>query len=162
MVSLARVAVPRENAVPPFADCYVLVNSRSKSRVEEFLVHFLPERRSSADEFEIPQYSDAPDRVFHSAEEALSYLEKSPSEGHALYWANKSSGEPRRAMVFPTVDGQMIFGISCDSHAEGKADKMLEKMKELLRSSCGYIAYEEPPPRSAEEFISIVNSLKTK
>ena len=148
--------------MPPLADCYVLVNSRSKRRVEEFLTHFLPRHRSSADEFEIPQYSDRPDRVFHSAADALSYLEENPNEAHALYWANEDKTDPRHGMVFPTIDGQMIFGLSCDCEDERLPGQVLERMKAFLKSPNGYILFEEPPPRSAEEFVSVVKSLITK
>jgi hypothetical protein len=148
--------------MPPLADCYVLVNARSKSLVDEFLAHFLPCHRPSADEYEMPQYSDNPEQVFHAADEALSYLEEHPNEAHALYLANEASGEPCRGMVFPTLDGQMIFGLSYDCSNEVVLDRFLERMKSFLKSSIGYICFEEPPPRTAEEFVKVTKLLTIK
>jgi hypothetical protein len=147
-----------ENDVPPLADCYVLVDSRSKKLVGEFLSHFLPSRRSCADEFEMPQFSDNPEVVFRTEDEALSYLEEHPNETHALYWANEMSVEPRYGMVFPTNDGQIIFGLSCDDQDLLIPGQFLERMKTFLKSSKVYIAFEEPPPNSADEFMTVMKS----
>jgi hypothetical protein len=148
-----------EDNVPPFADCYVLVNSRSKKLVQEFLAHFLPKRRAWADEYEVPQYSDKPEQVFRTTEDALAYLEEHPHEHHGLYWANEGRGDTRRGMVFPTSDGEMIYGLSCDAKDPKIADKLLDAMKLFLKSEIGCIAIEEPPPESAQGFKELVESL---
>ena len=145
--------------MPAFADCYVLVGSRSKTLVEDFLAHFLPHHIASADEYQVPQYSDKPEHVFPTACDVLSYLERHASEAHALYWANEDPGNVRFGLVFPTSDGQMIFGISCDSDNEKVANKLLHSMKQFFKTEFGYITGEEPPPETAQEFMEIVESL---
>src|SRR4051812_26434448 len=118
--------------MPGLADCYVLVNSRSKKLVEEFLAHFMPQHRELADEYEIPQSSEKPIQVFRTAGDALSYLENHQDEGHALYWENQACGEARFGMVFPTPDGQMICGLSCHSEEGRIADGLFNAMKHFL------------------------------
>jgi tetratricopeptide (TPR) repeat protein len=149
--------------MPVLVDCYVLVNFRSKILVDSFLSHFLPHhkrlsqvgKRCAAD-YEVPQYSPLSNRVFKSAAELFSHLEEHPNEGDALYWENEESGEPRMGMVFPTIDGQLVFGLSCNYEDDGLPNRLLERMKTFLNSSNGYVTYEESPPRTAQDFISNV------
>jgi hypothetical protein len=152
----------RGSDMPELADCYVLVKSPSKKRVEEFLAHFMPRRWPLADEYEMPQYSDKPEEVFRTSGEALSYLEEHPNQGHALYWQNQDSEEPRCGMIFPTTDGQMIYGLSCRADDEGTPGRILDAMKHFLQADIGYIAFEEPPPETTQEFMDRVNSTKNR
>jgi hypothetical protein len=145
--------------MPPLADCYVLVDSRRRRLVEDFLDHFLSRRQSCASAFEFPQYSESPAHIFLTATEALSFIEAHPEEGHALYWANEDNDEPPFVMVFPTVDGQMIFGLSCDWEDATVADSLLERMKRFLGVQSGYITFEKPPPGTAKEFREIAESV---
>jgi hypothetical protein len=145
--------------VPGFADCYVLVKSRSKQLADEFLAHFLPHHRELADEYEMPQYSDKPEQVFRTAGEALSYLEEHPNQGHALYWENQGCGEARFGMIFPTSDGHMIYGLACQGEDEQIANTILEALKQFFNTDTGYITFEEPPPGTTQEFMDKVESL---
>lgn len=125
----------------------------------EFLSHFLPHHRPSAVEYEMPQYSEHPDQVFATIDDALLYLETNSTEAHSLYWENVGFGDARFGMVFPTSDGQFIYGLSCDCEDEKVADSLLDEMKQFMKTDIGYIAFEEPPPRTAQEFMEIVKSL---
>lgn len=51
------------------ADIYVIKKTRSKKLADDFLNHFLPNRKESADEYFIPEYSDKPTYEFDNASE---------------------------------------------------------------------------------------------
>ena len=40
-----------------YADCYVLTENRTKEFISSFLDKFLPHRKESASEYEVPQYA---------------------------------------------------------------------------------------------------------
>jgi hypothetical protein len=118
-------------------DCYVLVNGRSPEVVQRFLDRFVPVREEMASEYEIPQYSERPDHVFQTASELLQYLAKHPEQHHAIYWRAIEQGIAEHAMVFPTKDGAIIFGLSCAT--EDLAVQALSEMKTFLASDVGSI-----------------------
>ncbi len=143
--------------MPPFIDCYVLVQGRSKGLVDKFLDHFLPHRRETASEYELPQYADSPRVVYKTADELLLAVEDQPAECHAIYWANTDPGRLRRAIVAPTNDGATVYGLSIDDEDDdgrAMAAVCLEKMLALLGRTCpAFFAWEEVPPKSTEQFL---------
>ena len=80
-----------------FADCYVLTDKRTESFVRDFLDHFVPERRESTDEYEMPEDSDNPVEIFKNAREAVKFLVENKSVKHSLYWANPIKSDLRGA-----------------------------------------------------------------
>ena len=137
-------------------DCYVLVNSRSPEAIQRFLDRFVPVREEMASEYEVPQYSESPHHIFQTASELLQYLANHPEEHHAIYWRSVDQSVAERAMVFPTDDGAVIFGLSCPT--ESVAECVLLQMKALLASDVGCIRFEMPAPRSSAEFIRMAGS----
>jgi len=85
--------------VPEYADIYCRQASRDYSSINEFLDLFLPDRLESADEYEFPQYSDSPEVIFTSADEAISYLSEKSERVHNLYWKNEATSSMNAEMV---------------------------------------------------------------
>ncbi len=138
-----------------YADLYVLVNSRSKKIIESFLNNFIPNREESADEYEIPQYSENPDFIFKKDCELMDYCENNNNINHTIYWRNKENIVPKYAMVFYTIDGKMILGLSIED--EKLEQYYLLNMKQFLKSDCGCIAYETPAPNNSNDFVKMVD-----
>lgn len=137
------------------ADCYVLVNNRTKKYIHSFLDRFIPNREESANEYEVPQYSDNPLIIFQTADELITHLAENLHLNHTIYWRNKSDSELQGAMCFFTNDGNVIVGLYCHSRTGDPRieNEYFRQLKEFCHSEIGYIAYEEPADHSTAEFI---------
>ncbi|GET24152.1 hypothetical protein [Prolixibacter sp. NT017] len=137
-----------------FADCYALTDKRTESFIKEFLDHFVPERRETADEYEVPQYENNPVENFKTAHEAVKFLVENKSIKHSLYWANPIKSELRGAEIFFTDDGYVIMGIFCETKYPNTEieDKIFKEIKEFCGNDEGYITYEDTPPHNSKEF----------
>ncbi|MBO6496816.1 MAG: hypothetical protein JJ978_14700 [Roseivirga sp.] len=137
-----------------FADCYVLTDQRNKEHILRFLDHFIPDRKETADEYEVPRYSTQPSRIFRKAENLISYLSENKSEPHGIYWSNTQEGYLRNAQVFFTNDGYLILGISCyTKYPNTEIEESFHKeLLHLCSSEYGYITYEDIPPLNSLEF----------
>ncbi|PTB92994.1 hypothetical protein C9994_13410, partial [Marivirga lumbricoides] len=126
------------------ADIYVIKESRSKKMGIDFLNHFLPFRKESADEYEIPQYSENPNQKFNNAEDLMTFLESNAEYSQSIYWRNtEEKSLNKHGMIFYTSDGNMIFGISRNADMSGNLDtqnedKCLEEMKVYFDTEMGY------------------------
>jgi hypothetical protein len=138
------------------SDIYVLVGNRNVKFVQNFLEYFVPDHREMADEYEIPQYSDSPDILFFKATELMRYCEEHTEVPHAIYWFNNQNEDPEDAMVFYTIDGKMILGLSIED--ESREQEWLIKLKNFSQSDQGCILYESPPPDNSEEFLKLTKS----
>lgn len=143
-----------------FADCYVLANKRTTDFITSFLDHFLPDRSEAANIYNIPQFSEPPEIVFDRADDLINYLEQSPNELHAVYWLNNQVAALRGAMCIFTSDGQVIFGLYCetlrpDTRVE---DSYLHRLQEFCDSAQGLILYEEPAPQDTAAFLERVKA----
>jgi hypothetical protein len=148
----------------PYADCYVLSNNRTKEFIYSFIDHFIPQREETADEYEIPQYSDSPVIVHKTADELIDYLVQNKNEIHTLYWRNIIEQDINGAMCFFTNDGNVILGLYCvttsfDSVIENTC---LQHLKSFCKSSDGYIAYEQPADHTTIEFLKKVNAFNAQ
>lgn len=130
-----------------FADCYVLTDRRTESFIHEFLDHFVPEGRETADEYEVLQYADNPVENFKTAREAVKFLVENGSVKHSLYWANPVKSELRGGEIFFTDDGHVIMGLHCETKFPDTdiEDKYFKEIKEFCESEEGYITYEDTP-----------------
>ena len=140
--------------MPGYYDVYVLSRDRSKATVLRFLDRFLPDREETQEDYSLPHLSDAPHIFFASQDELLDYLESHPSEPYALYWQSAVADDPRNAMVFPTSDGCMIYGLS----VEQRARRYLSEVMSFLKEGKGYVAFECPPPTTAAAFEKTVEA----
>ena len=129
-------------------DVYVLSHDRSREAVLGFLDRFEPRRSESADDYVVPNNSDQPEFRYDNAVELLDHLETRPGESHAIYWLSAAPGDPRCAMVFPTCDGQMVYGLSVVRNER----RFLADLMTFLNSPKGYIDFEKPPPDTAAAF----------
>lgn len=146
--------------MPEYADIYALASKRSGQAITEFLDHFLPERVESADEYEIPQYSDAPTTVFTKASNLIRYCCDNPIEVHAVYW--RSENQPEHAMVFFLGDGGLIFGVSTPAEVHQRVDLVADELGRFLNTEEVIVTYEDLPPESTEDFRSFFQRLPTK
>lgn len=147
-----------------FDDCYVLTDRRTESFSHEFLDHFVPEGRETADEYEVPQYADNPVENFKTAREAVKFLVENGSVKHSLYWANPVKLELRGAEIFYTDDGHVIMRLYCETKFPDTdiEDKYFKEIKEFCESEEGYITYEDTPPHNSEEFREKMKSTKAQ
>lgn len=148
------------------ADIYIIKKSRSKKMGVDFLNYFLPLREEIADEYLIPQYSDASIKKFDHANDLMTYLEYNLKYSQSIYWRNMDEKSFNKyGMIFYTKDGNMIFGISRNTDMSGNLntdneDKCLKEMKDYFKTKLGYIHYENPPAPTYHEFVKIVESLE--
>ncbi len=118
----------------------------------------MPFHKESNDEYVVPQDAENPQFTFKNALGLMQYCEQNSREANNIYWQNIKEAEPRHAMVFYTVDGACILGLSVDD--EKLEIDYLEKLKKFSSSSFGYITYESPPEDPKEEFIAVVKVLE--
>jgi hypothetical protein len=137
-----------------FADCYVLSDKRTVDFINEFLECFVPNRRESADEYEVPQYSDNPTEIFDNARDAVIYLVDNPNFEHSLYWNNPDKSDLRGVELFFTNDRFVVIGIYCETMYPNTEieDDYYKKLIEYCGSEIGYITYEDTPPFNSQEF----------
>ena len=144
-----------------YADCYVLTDKRTTDWINKFLDKFVPNRKQTAEEFEVPQYSDNPIITFDNDEGLIDYLIRNKNTKHTLYWSNEDKSDLRGAMIFFTNDGHIIPGVYCETLENDNSveDNYLNDLKTFWDSDKGHIAYEQPAPQSTDEFLRIVDSL---
>lgn len=143
--------------MPEYADIYGLSTTRTSDEIRRFLDRFLPSRIESADEYEVPQYSDSPHTVYQTADELIAHCCENPSEVHAIYW--RSDAVPRHAEVFFLADRNLIFGISTPSEDHSTVDAAAHDLCSFLNSSDVFVTYEDVPPETTEEFRSVLDGL---
>jgi hypothetical protein len=131
--------------MPEYSDIYVISDKRDKNTIDLFLEHFLPKREESADEYEVPQYSENPEVVFNSAFELIDYCAKNKNIEHSIYWRALENRKPEHGMVFFLEDGYVIYGLSTDAIDQPYAKGLLEEMKTLFGTNLGYIGHEASP-----------------
>ena len=131
--------------MPSYSDIYVISEKRDRKTIEGFLNEFLPARDETADEYELPQYSDNPEVTFCTAEDALVKSINDRELDYRIYWSALNEAKPEHAMVFFLADGYVIFGLSTDDAYPEYASDLLSKMKLFLGSSLGYIGHEASP-----------------
>lgn len=135
-----------------YADIYVIKKTRSKDYALKFLDTFLPQRKENTHYYAIyAPSSNEPKHVFKKVENLMIYLERNPNTYQSIYWnGTDKSNLNTHAMLFYTIDGYIIFGIS--RHSNYKEEEGLAEMKSFLESDKGYILGECPPPNSYSEF----------
>src|SRR4051812_36193423 len=132
-------------------DVYVLAAERSAETAARFADRWLEGLELFAEEIEVPQYAQEPEALFDTPEEAIDWLLDRPDEPHALYWRNPQDGEVAYAMLFFTVDGGLIVGLTGQEGGAAPADR-LQRLVAPVGGTDGYVAFESPPADSAAEF----------
>ncbi|WP_164102279.1 hypothetical protein [Candidatus Laterigemmans baculatus] len=135
---------------------YALSPDRSRRNVEGFLDHFMRERTPCADEFEYPQYSDAPDAVYPDTDSLLERLEREKHASYSVYWNPRqlsSRDDIAQAMVFYTSSSELIMGLEVP---ERFARKVLMDFCDIFDARWAYITGDECPPGSGADFQRIV------
>lgn len=146
-----------------YADCYVLTDKRNKETITDFLEEFIPHRKETADEYQIPQFSYNPKIVFVKAQELIDYAIANKEIEQSIYWNNTNENDKlRSAMCFFTKDGYLILGISCITTNPNTSieDYYLAKLKKYLQTDIGYIDYENPPANNKDEFIHLAKNFR--
>jgi hypothetical protein len=143
--------------VPEYADIYVLGGKRCTNAIIDFLDHFLPSRRESADEYEVPQYSKTPYIVFNTADELIAYCCQNPKEPHTIYWQNDAEDE--HAVILFLKDGGLVFGISTPADNHSKVDAVSNELGSFFGTDEVIVTYEDLPPESVDDFHSFFANL---
>ena len=133
--------------MPGYSDVYVLAPERSASLVSRFLDKFAPKREFSAEEISV--YDAGRELSFTSSEAAVEFCSASSHTSTSLYWRSLSP-PPDHVMVFFLTDGYLVLGVSTSEQEAISAFAMLQRF--CGPTSCGYIAFEEPPPDNGSAF----------
>ncbi len=131
--------------MPEYSDIYVISENRDQKTVIDFLNKFLPNRKESANEYELPQYAENPTTIFKAADELIKHCALTKNEEHAIYWQSTSHEKPEHAMLFYLKDGHAIYGLSTDAQDTEFVDKLLKEMQLHFNTELGYIAHECSP-----------------
>lgn len=144
-----------------YADIYVIKKTRSKALVLDFLDKFLPNRKETQNEYFILKNSENPIHCFEDVIDLMQYLEVNNKYRHSIYWKNSDKENPNKfGMVFYTLDGYIIFGISRDNRDfldRQNEEECLNLMLNFLNTKEGYITYEQPPEVNYEKFKKMIN-----
>jgi hypothetical protein len=143
--------------MPEYADVYAIGEDRTERVITQFLDCFLPSRVESADEYEIPQYSESPTIVYTKASDLIRHCCTNRNEVHAIYW--RCDEPPEHAMVFFLADGGMILGVSIPAENSKRVDQIASKLERFIGRDNVLITYEDTPPESIQEFYALLNSL---
>ena len=134
-----------------YADVYALAPERSAMLVRRFLDSFARAREFSAEQFAVHDVEGG-EHLFTSWEAAIEFCSDSPHMSTSLYWRSLSSPWAH-LMVFFLGDGHLVFGVST---SEAEAETALAALRRFCGPrSHGYIAFEEAPPDTAAEFLSL-------
>ncbi len=117
----------------------------------------MPNAKSSAEEFEFPQYSSSPRYVFSSVADAMELCFKNHDIDYRFYWHNKKNIKPEHAMLFFLKDGALIYGFSTDASDAKYINELLLKLESLIESDVGLVTWEfAPDVNSYDEFRKVV------
>jgi hypothetical protein len=131
-------------------EIYALASTRTLSFAVSFLNEFLPDRVAFANEYPIPELSDAPTQVLSSDYDVLDFLEKHPTESYGLYWNACTPESPvRQAMLFYTVDANLILGLAVTANRQSQ---LWSKLLDFSGTNVGLVGWEQRPPDTVDEF----------
>ena len=133
-------------------DIYVLAKERSVQYAHRFIDAWAKGFEEVAIEYEFPQYSDEPKSVYLNPKDLIEQLVQDPKEPHAIYWHNPQNSIVSSAMLFFTIDGGMIAGLSVKTENVQELENYLQDLAGAVEGELGAVFYEEPPPDSVKEF----------
>ena len=151
-----------------WADIYVLAPERSSQMIERFQKEWLGEMEESAADYWFPQFAQQATQVFESADELIEQLLLNPTEPYAIYWTPSPKAEPdaevKAGMMFFTEDDGLIVGLSVQSDScyvnevagsmpPDNTTTFLERLARTADGKFGYVAVEQPPADTKDEFI---------
>jgi hypothetical protein len=136
-------------------DIYVLAPERTKTAVQRFLAKFLPYRKQTATEFEVPEFSNSPAIVFMTTEEVIDYCCVHPNASQRIYWLNSGKLDPQSAHLYFLLDGGMVFGLSVAEGNEYVWNQWLIELRSFTGAAYGYWTGECPPEDTLDEFIAL-------
>lgn len=144
-------------------DIYVLVPKRTRGYVDKFLTKWATSFGEVADEYVLPQYSMQPEARFQDVNLLIEQLVNKPNELYGIYWINPERNEDIvSAMLFFTIDGELIVGISTKHSRAVDLFELLIKILDDVDGRLGAVFFEQPPPDSANEFITLVRNSDLK
>lgn len=134
---------------------YALTYDRTRKGVERVLDHFIVLRRPCTDEYEYPQYADAPERVYMDDVSILDRIETENNASYSLYWnviESKDDFRVEQAIVVYTSDGAVLIGMVVP---ETHATSTLVTFQREFAVPWGLITGDECPTDSAIQFQDI-------
>lgn len=75
-----------------------------------------------------------------------------PTQPQSVYWRNPRPGHVLHAMLFFTVDGGMIAGLTVSTGDRDLAEGTLRRLAGTIDARYGYTLWEAPPPDTAADF----------
>ncbi|PSK93093.1 hypothetical protein [Taibaiella chishuiensis] len=142
--------------MPQYLDQYFLVANRDSEFVSAFLNRYLPDRKSSAEDYPVDSEAHTP-IIFSETSALLRYLEAHPDKDYSIYWRSSNPvATIQHAMAFYTRDGQLILGISITGRhpEEPQSTALFKAIKTFLSAKVACITAEEPPPDNVPDFIN--------
>ena len=143
--------------MPQYIDSYYLVDSRKLQIVNDFFSKYLPlGKEELASDYPFPEYSDNPEKIYHSAKELLIHLGKNLNFDYTIYFENKDGlSDIKQVTLQYTDDGKLIFGISIVGNNPALDENLLlfREIKNYLNSKNACATIEEPPPTNSIDFI---------
>jgi len=148
-----------------YAECYVLLRTRSKQLGLDFLDHFLPGRVSTRSLHEVPfTISEPTISEFDTAEEVMDYLEENKNDWHPLHWRTTDPKKPNIiGRLTYTLDGCLVFGMSYDlyTYTTNEIVEAFKAQKAWLKSDFGYIINEQPAEMDYKTFEQQVKQFRS-
>lgn len=140
-------------------DVYVLTRERSLGMASRFIDRFAHNMEEGAEEYEFPQYADAPEIVYATATDLIARLVSEPRESHSVYWRpSDADARVSGAMLFFTTDNAMIVGVTVETEDVEELKTSLTELAEHMDASVGCVLWETPPPDTAREFRDVVRT----
>lgn len=147
--------------MPQYIDSYYLIGNRKFEMVSDFLANYFPLGwKELAIDYPFPEFSDYPEKVYHSVKELLLHLEDGPGHEYVVYFENKDpSSEIRQITLQYTDDGKMIVGISIIGNDPSlmRNIQLFKEIESYLNAEKTCATIEEPPPTNSLEFIDFCN-----
>lgn len=135
-------------------DLYALAPERTEAAAGRFRAAWLDHFAETADEYEVPRHSDAPDAVYTSADDLIRLLVAHPALEQAIYWTNTRDGLVRTGMLFFTADGGLIAGLSIADEDPATGRQLLTRLAGSIGARHGYATFEQPPSATTAEFLA--------
>lgn len=143
--------------MPQYIDSYYLVDTRKLEIVYDFFSKYFPSGlKDLAIDYPFPEFSDSPEKIFHSVRELLLHLEDNLGYEYTIYFDNTDKSATIKQIILQyTDDGKIIFGVSIIGNDPSSIQQIeiIKEIKNYLNSKDACATVEEIPPINSSEFV---------
>ena len=147
--------------MPQYVDSYHLVDTRKLEIVYDFFSKYFPLGvEELAKDYPFPEFSDSPEKNYHSVRELLAHLEDNIDHEYTIYFNNKDKSATIKQITLQyTDDGKIIFGVSIIGNDPSLIQQIeiIKDIKYYLNSKNACTTVEELPPINSSEFVEFCN-----